>query len=108
MILVKVCENEMINASCEDWTHDSWFTRPVLYHWAKEAVITIKRGWKLVEVSQSKILRTFMTYEYIKRFHILYIKHLLYTYLLCQAYSNMKSISLFSAYTTTVYIKIIC
>ena len=25
-------------ASCEDWTHDPWFTRPVLYHWAKEAV----------------------------------------------------------------------
>jgi hypothetical protein len=24
-------------ASCEDWTHDPWFTRPVLYHWAKEA-----------------------------------------------------------------------
>lgn len=25
-------------ASCEDWTHDPWFTRPVLCHWAKEAV----------------------------------------------------------------------
>ena len=24
-------------ASCEVWTHDPWFTRPVLYHWAKEA-----------------------------------------------------------------------
>ena len=27
-------------ASCEDWTHDPWFTRPVLYHWAKEALLT--------------------------------------------------------------------
>ena len=26
-------------ASCEDWTHDPWFTRPVLYHWAKEAFL---------------------------------------------------------------------
>ena len=31
-----------IPASCEDWTHDPWLsdgqdTRPVLYHWAKEA-----------------------------------------------------------------------
>ena len=28
-------------ASCEVWTHDPWFTRPVLYHWAKEATIMI-------------------------------------------------------------------
>ena len=27
-------------ASCEVWTHDPWFTRPVLYHWAKEALLT--------------------------------------------------------------------
>lgn len=26
-----------ISASCEVWTHDPWFTRPVLCHWAKEA-----------------------------------------------------------------------
>ncbi len=28
-------------ASWEDWTPDPWFTRPVLYHWAKEADVTI-------------------------------------------------------------------
>ena len=26
------------NASCGDWTHDPWFTRPVLYHWATQAI----------------------------------------------------------------------
>ena len=30
-------------ASCEVWTHDPWFTRPVLYHWAKEALVA-ERG----------------------------------------------------------------
>ena len=30
-------QNYLANASYEDWTHDPWFTRPVLYHWAKEA-----------------------------------------------------------------------
>ena len=25
------------DASYEDWTHDRWFTRPALYHWAKGA-----------------------------------------------------------------------
>ena len=25
------------DAPCEVWTHDPWFTRPVLYHWAKGA-----------------------------------------------------------------------
>jgi hypothetical protein len=28
-------------ASCEVWTHDPWFTRPVLYHWAKEATDSV-------------------------------------------------------------------
>ena len=32
-------EKRLPTASCEDWTHDPWFTRPVLYHWAKEAAI---------------------------------------------------------------------
>lgn len=31
------CSKFDIAASCEDWTHDPWFTRPVLCHWAKEA-----------------------------------------------------------------------
>ena len=30
-------EEKNHNASCEVWTHDPWFTRPVLCHWAKEA-----------------------------------------------------------------------
>ena len=34
-------------ASCEDWTHDPWFTRPVLYHWAKEAHIN---RWKFLQI----------------------------------------------------------
>ncbi len=29
-------------ASCEVWTHDPWFTRPVLYHWAIEALIFMR------------------------------------------------------------------
>ena len=28
-------------ASCEDWTHDPWFTRPELCHWAKDAPLSI-------------------------------------------------------------------
>ena len=39
-----------ITASCEDWTHDPWFTRPVLCHWAKEALLHLwpglKQRWK--------------------------------------------------------------
>ena len=27
-------------ASCEVWTHDPWFTRPVLCHWAIEATLS--------------------------------------------------------------------
>ena len=33
-------------ASCEDWTHDPWFTRPVLCHWAKEALLHLWPGLK--------------------------------------------------------------
>ena len=29
--------NEEMIASSEVWTHNPWFTRPVLYHWAIEA-----------------------------------------------------------------------
>ena len=29
--------HKKVDASWEDWTPDPWFTRPVLYHWAKEA-----------------------------------------------------------------------
>ena len=36
----------MQNASCEDWTHDPWFTRPVLCHWAKEALFHLWPGLK--------------------------------------------------------------
>ena len=32
------------NASREDWTLDPWFTRPVLYHWAKGAVVLCISG----------------------------------------------------------------
>ena len=35
-----------ITASCEDWTHDPWFTRPVLCHWAKEALLHLWPGLK--------------------------------------------------------------
>ena len=36
-----------IVASSEDWTFDPWFTRPMLYHWAKEALLSSKRShWK--------------------------------------------------------------
>ena len=31
-------------APCEVWTHDPWFTRPVLYHWAKGAVVLCISG----------------------------------------------------------------
>jgi hypothetical protein len=33
-------------ASYGDWTHDPWFTRPVLYHWAKEASAQHSMGSK--------------------------------------------------------------
>lgn len=60
-------------ASCEVWTHDPWFTRPVLYHWAKEApvgtalkivlpvrgVITALSGWHSVRIHRS--LKIFFT-----------------------------------------------
>ena len=42
------------NASCEDWTHDPWFTRPVLYHWAKEARSTNRRKTFLWAISKTK------------------------------------------------------
>ena len=32
------------NASSEVWTHDPWFTRPVLCHWAIEALLSVM--WK--------------------------------------------------------------
>ena len=34
-------KGKKIIASCEDWTHDPWFTRPVLCHWAKEAILEL-------------------------------------------------------------------
>ncbi len=36
-IELKLHWDKRVCASCEVWTHDPWFTRPVLYHWAKEA-----------------------------------------------------------------------
>ncbi len=35
-------KKEKNNASSESWTHDPWFTRPVLCHWAIEA--DMKKG----------------------------------------------------------------
>ena len=42
-------ERKRWDAPCEVWTHDPWFTRPVLYHWAKGADMWFesKRFWKL-------------------------------------------------------------
>ena len=41
-LVLFVCEQFetiKIYASSESWTHDPWFTRPVLCHWAIEADI---------------------------------------------------------------------
>ena len=41
-----LCIHEKIDcASNEDWTHDLWFTRPTLCHWAIEAYVYT--WWKL-------------------------------------------------------------
>jgi hypothetical protein len=40
-------------ASCEDWTHDPWFTRPVLYHWAKEALYVHKDNKKITSTYEN-------------------------------------------------------
>ena len=37
-------EIRKIFASNEDWTHDLWFTRPTLYHWAIEAFYVLCHG----------------------------------------------------------------
>ena len=39
-------DNWKIDASSEIWTHDPWFTRPVLCHWAIEAHV---RNFKKLE-----------------------------------------------------------
>ena len=41
-------EKRFPTASCEDWTHDPWFTRPVLYHWAKEAHISRRKFLQII------------------------------------------------------------
>ena len=37
--IISQLSEKILTASCEDWTHDPWFTRPVLYHWAKQAIL---------------------------------------------------------------------
>ena len=43
-IIFKISEiTRKKNASDGDWTHDPWFTRPVLYHWATQAVSQLEK-----------------------------------------------------------------
>ena len=49
-------QKKKITASSEDWTHDPWFTRPVLCHWAIEADCNMccNTGLSLKHIQHSK------------------------------------------------------